>query len=267
MIGVSLIPVDKFGEMRVKLGFLLMLTSLAVLSIVYIEDTIHFSILFIFASALIIIPSIFGYVMCIDSSIEYKLTFLLVATNDAYYISLVLFYLPFHPIILNLLLFWIIIFTIYILLIFPLIKSLDFRKKFGILLFMIAISIISFGFIAPLVHHIKTPIFTTNLTFVAYNLDIKNGLIFLRIFNDLVFFVVSWIAIFTFSVLSFLPDANYKDNIRLGVMMKLVVLFSFNVFLISLIIFWIPSVLGIIIIISIMIFVDVVYPLRTRKTQ
>ncbi|MHA1379521.1 MAG: hypothetical protein ACTSRG_14200 [Candidatus Helarchaeota archaeon] len=259
------IPVVRFGEMRVKLGIFLMLLSIAVQTIVYVEKSLHFSSLYLFASGLIIFPSILGYLICLDSHIEYKVTILFVINNDVFFISLVLFYLPFHPVIFNLLLFWIIIFTIYILLVIPLVKSIDFRKKFGILLFMIAISIFSFGFIAPLVHHLKNCFITTNISFVAFNIDINNGIVFLKIFNDLVFFIVSWMAIFTFSILSFLPDASYQDSKKLVLIMKGTILFFFNLFLVSLIIFWVFNLFIIIIILGILFFIDIIYPIRICK--
>ncbi|NVM03947.1 MAG: hypothetical protein HWN67_16565 [Candidatus Helarchaeota archaeon] len=250
------IPLSKFAEERIKHSGFAFLLSFAVLSFVYIEPFFHHSFLFVFASIFIVSSFTFGLIFVLDSPWETKALIPFSIIFDLFLISLVLFYLPTHPTILILLSIWEIIFGIYMFGIAPFLKSIDFRKKFGILLFMIGISITTFGYLSPLIHEIKNEYISTGFTFIAWNLSLNRGLVFLTIFHDLVFFIMSWIAISTFSLLSFLPDAKDPEYEQLRNITIAVLTFTFNSFLISFNIFWIRSILGIYIIVAILIAVD-----------
>ncbi len=251
------IPQDKFIEERIKHSGFAFLLSFAVISFVFIEPFFHQTFLFIFAAIFIVSTFTFGLIFVLDSPWETKALIPFTINFDLFLISLVLFYLPTHPTILILLIIWEIIFGIYMFGITPFLKSINFRKKFGILLFMIGISITTFGYLSPLIHEIKNEFISTGLTFIAWNLSLNRGLEFLTIFNDLVFFIMSWIAISTFSLLSFLPDANDPEYEQLRNITIIILTFTFNSFLISINISWIRSIIGMYIIIVILIMVDI----------
>ncbi|MFX0135766.1 MAG: hypothetical protein ACFFDN_19140 [Candidatus Hodarchaeota archaeon] len=250
------IPKDKFIEERIKHSGFAFLLSFTVLSFVYIEPFFHHSFLYVFAAIFIISTFTFGLIFVLDSPWETKALIPFTINFDLFLISLVLFYLPAHPTILILLIIWEIIFGIYMFGIAPFLKSINFRKKFGILLFMIGISITTFGYLSPLIHEIKNEFISTGLTFISWNLSFNSGLVFLTIFNDLVFFIMSWIAISTFSLLSFLPDAKDPEYEQLRNITIAVLTFTLNSFLISFDIFWIRSILGMYTIVAILIVVD-----------
>lgn len=269
ILAYSFIPLQKFGEARIKFAGFLFLLGFGIQTLVYIEPLFQTSIFFIIASIFTVSSCSFGLIFFLDSPWEFYAIAPFSAIFNSFLISLVLFWLPMHDTILLLLIIWIIIFNGYIFIMIPLLKSLDFRKKFGILLFMIGISIETFGYFSPLVHHLKSPLLETKIVIISFRFDLSQGIIFDKIFNDAVFFIVSWIAIFTFSILSFLPDASDPDSKALQSYWEFIVIFTANCFFISLGLFWIPNIVGFIIIISILIFIDSIFIIwkRTKKNE